>query len=561
MPQKVNYERELENLKTDEESDFRFQERRHQQWKDNYHLFRDTVQVNRLTQRQSVNIPLMKVSIKTNLAGLDQFNQVEFEELGNNKDKEILFNAYWQDTVTRDRMELKDVVDKKQEQLYGITWTKLNIRNGRFETEIREPWDILKDRYADPTDYDNTAHHLIEGNIFRTFDQLEGNPNYNRDAIKRLKVFYASKQGLLRAEEVARMMQAKNERLGEMGVPDIDNPQLGHTVVELKAYFVKVWDDKDQEEHIHLIVRADTEILMAKPLKEILGINFFPFVGWSSDPERNEQYPDGTADSIRTLNQVLNVWFSQLTENRTMRNMNMNFYDATANPEWVPQMFEAIPFGWYPLPGKPGEVYQNVEIQELSESIDEMNFLMKLGESVSGATPTTKGETEQQKVTLGEVELALGQAKERISATNKFSMLAQKEKAEKFAKLVNANPEKLEAVKLYKKSFKGNMVEKVANPNEWRSEKGYNCRVVSTAEKEAKTVESLQKMNAARQFFPGNMAFDRITKEKVLDFIGLNPEQTKEVMEVDTGLQNQGMIMGQMNPSAPVPAINQPQPI
>jgi len=532
MP-KVNYEQKLENLKTDEQADFAYQERRQPQWKDNYHLFRDTVQTNRLTQRQSVNVPLMKVSIKTNLAGLDQFNQVEFEELGNDKDKEILFNAYWEDTVVTDKMELKDVVDKKQEQLYGKTWTKLNIGYGKFESEILEPFDMLIDRYADPTDIE-TAHHLIQGNIFRTIDQLEANPNFDKGAIGRLKVFYGTKNGLLRAEEVTRMMQAKNERMGEMGVPDVNDPRIGHTVVELKAYFFKEWDAVTQEAEIHLIIRCDGEILMAKPLRKILNINFYPFVTWSSDPERNEHYPDGTADTLRTLNQVLNVWFSQLIENRTMRNMNMNFYDATANPDWVPQSFEAIPFGWYPLPGKPGEVYQSVQVQDLSESIDEMQFLMKLGESVSGATPTTKGETEKQKVTLGEVELALGQAKERISATNKFSMLAQKEKADKFARLVNANPDKLDAVKLYKKGFKGNMYERTASPNDWRSDKGYNCRVISSAEKEQKTVESLQKMNAARQFFPGNAAFDRITKKRVLDFVGLNPEEVKEVMNEDT---------------------------
>lgn len=528
--QKVNYEHLLENLKTDEESDFKFQERRHPQWKENYQLYRDTVITNRLTQRQSVNIPLMKGTIKTILANTDQLNQVEFEELGNDKDKEIFFNAYWEDTVIKDKMELKDIVDKKQEQLYGKTWTKLNIAYGRFESEILEPYDVLVDRYADPSDLDNTAHHLVHGNIFRTLDQLEGNPNYDKAAIKRLKIFYGTKNGLIKAEEVTKLMQAKNERLGEMGVPDMNNPMLGHTVVQLKVYLVKEWNGVAQEEIIHVIVTADTEILMAKPLKEILNINFFPYVTWSSDPERNDHYPDGTADIVRTPNQVLNVWFSQLVENRTLRNMGMNFYDATANPEWVPQSLDPVPFGWYPLPGKPGEVYQKVDIPDLSESLDEIAFVQRVVESATAATATTKGDTEKQKVTLGEVELTLQAAKERISSINKFSMLAQKEKADKFAKMVNANPDKLDAVKLYKKGFKGNMFEMNVSPTKWKSDKGYNCRVVSTAEKEQKTIETLQKLNAGRQTFVGNLAFDRIAKKRTLDFLGLNPEEVKEVM-------------------------------
>jgi hypothetical protein len=36
-----------------------FRERRHSQWALNYELSRDTVIVNRLTQRQSVNVPYM----------------------------------------------------------------------------------------------------------------------------------------------------------------------------------------------------------------------------------------------------------------------------------------------------------------------------------------------------------------------------------------------------------------------------------------------------------------------------------------------------------------------
>jgi hypothetical protein len=41
-------------------SDRLFRERRHSQWALNYELSRDTVIVNRLTQRQSVNVPYMK---------------------------------------------------------------------------------------------------------------------------------------------------------------------------------------------------------------------------------------------------------------------------------------------------------------------------------------------------------------------------------------------------------------------------------------------------------------------------------------------------------------------
>ncbi len=42
-------------------------ESRHPQWTLNYELYRDTVIINRLTQRQSVNVPYMKKTLKTYL--------------------------------------------------------------------------------------------------------------------------------------------------------------------------------------------------------------------------------------------------------------------------------------------------------------------------------------------------------------------------------------------------------------------------------------------------------------------------------------------------------------
>lgn len=559
--QKVNYEQTLENLKTDEQSDFKYQERRHEEWKENYQLNRDKVTVNRLTQRQSVNIPLMKGTLKTILANIDEFPAIEFEELGNDEQKEIFLNSYWDDFVVKDKLEVKDIVDKKQELLYGLTWRKLNISYGRPASEVLEPYDILKDRYADPADLE-TGHHLIHCNIFRTIDQLEANPNYDRDAIKRLKVYFGTKNGLLTAEQTTRLSQAKNERLGEMGVPDINLPALGHTVVELKAYYVKVWDELDQEMHIHVIVASPTaagpEILMAKPLKELLNIDFYPFITWSSDPERNDHYPDGTADIVRTPNKVLNVWFSQLVENRSLRNMGMNFYDATAKEGWVPQSFDPIPFGWYPLPGKPSEVYQKVDIPDLSESLDEIGFVKGLVESATAATASVKGDTEKNKVTLGEVELTVQAAKERISSISKFYMLAQKEFGEKWAKLVNANGDKIEAVKLYKKGFRGNMYSRTVAPTDWRSEEGYSVKVVSSAEREQKDMQSIQKLNAIKSAFMTNPAFKKIHDKKMLEFGGLSPDDIKQVMDYEE--QNPQPIMPTDANGQPVPSPVIPQP-
>ena len=550
--QTVDYASLKPRLEADEIADFRYQERRHPQWTENYQLYRDTVIINRLTQRQSINVPLMKGTIKTILANIDEFPAIEFEELGNNKDKEIILNELWSDFVIKDKLELKDIVDKKQVLLYGISWTKFNIVRGRITTEIKEPFDILVDRYADPADLDNTADHLIERGIYRTLEELASDPTYDKEAVARLKLAYGSAQGLVKAEEITRQMEAKNQRLSEMGVPDLDNPQIGHTVVELKIHYKRIWDEEDKEFHWHAIVVADSEVLSGKPMLEILGIDYSPLVKWSDDPERNDQYPDGVADIVRNPNKLLNSNVSALAENRIMRNMGMNFYDATANENWVPQSLDPVPFGWYPLPGKPSEVYQKVDIPDLSDSLDEMQYVQSVIESATAATAATKGDTEQKKVTLGEVELAVSAAKERISSIAKFYMFAQREKGDKWAMIVNANADKLEAVKLYKKSHKGNYFNKTVTGKDYKSDEGYNCKVVSSSEREKQSLETIQKLNAIKQDFPANKTFKKIYDKKILEFGGLTPDEQKQV--IDEEEQNmQAMMQGQLIAGQPQP--------
>ncbi len=558
--QKVDYLKLTPQLDANEKADFNYQERRHPEWTENYQLYRDKVIVNRLTQRQSINVPLIKGVIKTVQANTDEFPDIEFDEQGNDKDKEIVFNELWKDFVIADKMEIKDVVDKKQDFIYGKTWTKFNLVKGRIVTEIKEPFDILVDRFGDPTDLE-TLDHLSEHGIYRTIGQLEANPAYDRAAVKRLKVFYGTKQGLLKAEETTQLMQAKNERMAQMGVGDIDNPILGQTVVQLKLHLQKVYDLADQKEHWHVIVKCDTEILFAKPLMDQMNIDFLPYVTWSDDPERNDHYPDGIADIARTPNKLLNAMISALAENRILRNFGMNFYNSNME-SFVPQSFQPIPFGWYPIPvpddKKLSDVFQPVQIPDMSESLDEMEYVRKMVETAVAANSTIQGETQQKnKVTLGEVELALGAAKERISSIAKFYMLAMKEKGDKWARIMNANADKVDAITLYKKSHKGNYFEKKVSSKDWKSDTGYTCRAVSTSEKEKKNLESLQKLQAVKATFPNNQAMNRIYGTKILQFGELNSEEVKEVMDEEA--QNQQAMMAQG--MAPDASGASPQPV
>lgn len=562
--QKVDYESLKTQLDLNEQADFNYQRRRHEQWTENYQLYRDRIIINRLTQRQSINVPLIKGIIKTVLANTDEFPDIQFEELDNDKDKEIVFNELWKDFVVADKLEIKDVVDKKQDFIYGKSWTKFNLVKGKITTEIKEPFDMLVDRYGDPSDLE-TCDHISEHGIFRTIAQLEEAGIYDQAALDRLKVFYATQQGLVKAEEVTKLMTDKAQRMNIMGVPDVFLPQLGTTVVELKVHYQKIWDQTDKKQHIHVIVMAEHEILSAKPLMEIMGIDFYPFVTWSDDPERLDHYPDGIADIARTPNKLLNAMISAVAENRILRNFGMNYYNSSLEG-FVPQTYQPSPFGWYGIPvpdeKKLSDVFQPVPVPDMAESLEEMDYVKKLVESAVAASATVQGQTEAPKVTLGEVELAMQAAKERITSIAKFYMLAQKEKGDKWAKIMNANADKLDAVTLYKKSHKGNYFSKEVSGKHYQSDAGYNCKVVSTSERQQQSIQDLQKLQAAKQFFPNNPALDKILGKKMLEFADINPEETKEVLDAQEQMMKQPQLgPGQPGQSGMPPRPQQPQPV
>lgn len=532
---------------------FEFQKRRHEEWRENYSLYRDNIITNRLTQRQSVNVPLMKETIKTLIAKTDEFPEVYFESVEGDKQKEVFMNEYWRWTRNEDNLEIKDIVDKKQVGLYGITAMKLNIRDQRFSTEVLEPFDVLIDRYADPSDIDNTANYMCHQNIFRTLSQLSANPFYDQTAVGRLKTFYAESKGLVRSEENYEQMQAKNQRLQDLGVWDTENPEVGETVVDLVEHYIKLWDEEEKRFKIYVRVTALQETLLMKPLEEIMGVNFFPLVIWSEDVEKTDLYPDGIGDIVRTPNKVLNAWFSQLTENRTLRNYGMNYYDATGKDSFVPQSFTPTPWGWYPINGNPNDKIKRVEVPELSESIDEMNFVIGMVERATASTKTEKGVESKSGTTLGEIQLISANANERITSVAKFYRRARLQLGEKFYKIVDANADKLKAVKVHKKSIKGKLYSHNLTPSDWKSELGYVCKVVSSGEREQKTIEQVQKFQAIKTEFPNNVPLQLTMKKKMLDLVEMSPEEIEAIMNFEKQLLGEGG-------EAPAPAPNQPQP-
>lgn len=513
---------------------FEYQRRRHEDWRENYGLYRDKVVTNRLIQRQSVNVPLMKETIRTSLAKTDEFIDVYFENLSGNKQKEIFINAYWEDFYKKDNLEVKDVVDKKQQALYGRSTMKLNILDGRPSSEVLEAYDWLCDRYTDPSDIDNTANYQGHINNYKTISELEANELFSRSGIEELKAFFSTDAGVQASAENAEALLDKNQRMMEMGDYQITNPEVGETYVDVSEHYLKLWDEKKKKIMITVQVTAQGITLLSMQLEELLNINFFPFVSWADDVERTDLYSDGLADIVRTPNKILNSWFSQLVENRALRNFGMHFYDSTqGNGQWIPQTYEPVPWGWYPTAGNPNDVTKQVEIPDLSESIDEMEYLRAMVERATATTATEKGVNEDKDMTLGQIKIMLANSNERITSTAKFYRIARIQFAEKWYQLCIANEDKIDKVELFKKSSQGNYFSHEVGVGDFKDEKGYRCKVVSTAEREQKNIESVQKLQAVSQMFEGNMPLKKILQKKALDLVDLSSDEIKEVLDFE----------------------------
>lgn len=542
----------IEILDADFRQAINYRERRQAEWNDNYVLYRGRADINRLTQRQNVIIPLLKETLRTWLANIDDAPSVEFEiktdtrhwdmeavndsiNFGKIEEKEIALKEYWTEFMRHQKVELKDIVDKKQVGLYGRSFKKLNVVDGRPTMEIIDPQDILIDRYTDTADID-TAQFLFHTHIYRTLQQLEENPNYDQEIVKDLKRFYATTQGIVKATNNLQSASLRAERLTQMGVPDVNSPRLGETYVELVECYRKLYNPVTKNTDIHLIVRVDNHILCNKPLESIIGMtednfwsNHYPFSTWADDIEKTDFWSDGLADIARPVCKVLNSWFSQLVENRTLRNFGMNYYDAT-NPQFTPQTFEPVPWGWYPVPGDPNRVVRRIDIPELSESLDEMMYLTGIVEKATAITAIQKGVRPGAQVTLGEVQLLAGKAQERAIATAKFYGDSWKDFAHRWYKMIEAQANNLEAITLFKKSWSGKTYSKMIAPKSLLTLGGYKVTVLFSSEQESNSYESLQKFNAVLSQMPNNMPLHKAFQKKMLDMLDLSPDQIREIL-------------------------------
>lgn len=536
----------IDIIRKHKESAAEFQERRRPDWNENYSLYRDKVITNRLTQRQTVNVPLMKSAMTTLIKEIDELPLLYFDNLDNDEQKEIFYNEYWSESAKFNKHATKDIVDKKQAFLCGRTFKKQNIVNGRHVYEIVDTQNMLVDRFVDPTNID-TARCIIQKGIYRPVSQLERDETLSKSAIGKIKQYFATQEGLIKAEENFEEAVDAAQRWENLGLEDVWNPALGETYLELWEVYLKQYDEDLGEEVFYLYTVADIETLdeplKAEKLCDVLGHtedNFWydhtPFTSWATDPEHLDFWSDGPADIIRGANKIANSMYSQLLENRQLRNFNMNYYDST-NKDFSPQTFIAEPWGWYPMPGNPKDIVMPVPVADLSESLDELEFVLNLAKEAVAATSTSQGAVETN-VTLGEVQLALQNAQERVRHISVFYTEAWEDFGRKYIKLLEGNSHLLDPIKVTKKGRQGRRnYTRIISPEDWVSKSGYRVDVKMLGDKQAEDVEQLQKLNFSKNLMPANPALDEIMKKKSLEFAGLGMNEIKTIMDAERQMQ------------------------
>jgi hypothetical protein len=292
---------------------------------------------------------------------------------------------------------------------------------------------------------------------------------------------------------------------------------------------------------------------------DLLGVDFYPFVTWAEDVETQDFWSDSPADLIRTPNKVLNVWFSQLVENRTLRNFQMHWYDATIQG-YTPQTYEPGPGRMLPAPGNPKDTIMPIEISGLDETLTAIQFLTTIIERGSGAVSLDKGVGPERQTTLGEVQLMVGKAMERTIAMTKMYRQAWKDLANKYYEIINANDNNER--KLYKTSFRGDLYPKTIRPEDWKSEAGYKATVNSTSEQDATQLSGIQKFMFILQQFPMNKSLRKVAQRRMLEIVDLTPGEMKEINQEEE--MNEKMAMeqpmmagqpqeGQQPPEVPMP--------
>lgn len=530
LPDNVDKEKLLSKLQHEKRVALKYQKRRWAHWNEIYELYRDIVRTNRLTQRQAINIPLMKETVRAIGSKINEDSDMRLEDKGGDVEKEIIANTILAESLEENSFTLLDRVDKKQEQLYGRSHFVLNVDTTKdipVTISVKDVYELLVDPKTKPWDID-TARYTVETNIYKPLDEILTSDRYDHEAKGKLRQAYAKKDA---GDHYRRQAQAKNERLQSLGIENVQDLEGYDKIVALDGHITYVWDKKAAKYVRYYVLIANEEIILsADTLENTIGVDFLPYEGWADDLEITDYWSDGTGDLILTPNKTINSWISQYMENRTLRSYGMNYYDSTVEG-FSPVTFQPRPWGWYPVPGKPQDVFQNVNVPDLSGTLEDIQFIVSLAEKASATGAIDKGAVEDVKRTLGEIEIAVGSAMRRTNDMAAYYEHARKRLISKWYRMLEANVAEGKKIKLYKKRLDGKYSENEVSREQWVSEKGYRVSVTGKQQRLLEATDEIQRLKVVQAEFPNNRALRKAVQKRLIAMVDLSPQEVAEIQE------------------------------
>lgn len=525
-----------EHLKDKDESK-KFKERRFLQWNENYALFRDKVATNRLTQRQPINVPIIRETIQSWISKIDEAPKLRFEtrdKTNKDKDGEIVMNAIYDYYYGELKLDILDNIEKKSVGLQGRGFKKIGMSNNKVFIDMIDAYDIEIDPRVNPLDID-TATYVIQTHIFRSLKEILANEKYSASGKAKLKQFLDSKQGILKSAQDEASYNLRKQRLENLGATNFDEYGASDVLVELNESYKLVWDAESNSFVRHLrIIATDTVVLLDEPMKKAIGVKKIPIVTWASDPDAVDFWSDGIADNVRTFNKITNMYISQDLENRTYRNFGMYFFN-TLNGTFQPRAFDAKPFGMYGVPGNPSEIVQQMKIEPLNDVANQISWLKNLIQSSVAQTPLERGVKESGEQTLGQVQISLQQSKGINQVVSKNYRAAWKELGELFYEIMVNNSRG--TMKLFKKGSDGNYHAKEVTPSDWIAPSGYEVVVKVESEASAADDFDLKKIQYIKNSFMNNPVAIKLAKQKELELMGWTSQEIESIMAAENPTQ------------------------
>lgn len=527
-----------------------FQKRKHDDWNENYELYRGRTRTNRLTQRQNVTVPLMKETIKTALSRIDNPPTTEWQENSGDEVKELTFQGLWDKMYREQKMEWVDMIDKKNVLIYGLSSKLLNLGEEYVTISVLDPWDIVYDPIMSTLNVE-TARFIVHQNIFKSLREILASDRYSEAGKEALRGWATTDTGLAQSANNQEMLLKKQARLRAMGVDSEYFARFagGETLVNLTAHYTNEWNGTKFERRV--VVYAQDQIELSNDLLvDLIGIEEWPIEYWVEDIETIDIYPDSVADLVRVPNKIINIWFSQLVENRTLQNFGMHWYDATVQG-YQPQTYEPGQGRMLPAPGDPNKTIMPVQIDGLDDTMAAIQFLTGIVERGSGVTAIEKGDKQAGAQTLGEIQILVGNAQERAVSMKTFYQTSQYMTCMKWAKMMLAN--NWPATTLYKTGASGKVYSKKVSDKDWKSKAGYEAKLSSTSEQEENTVKNIQKWLFIKSQFPNNQALNRIAMKRELELVDVSPQEMQEIRDEEDSNAKAALTAGPMTPGAPTP--------